>query len=249
MPHSDLPSIRLDLIPGTLCDARMWTRLTPLLGDHIAFHHVPLHKARTRLQMQELIASHSAQASHLVAFSLGAYLAVEYAVAHPERIASLTLIANSAKGLQPEEIATRQRIAVMLERNAYTGITRQRLREILHPAHLQDAALVGLIDQMALELGKDVLLTQFATTIDRLDLMDRLADLPFPVLIVGAEDDRLVPASDLREMAARFPDATLQMFGEQTGQQTGHMIPLEAPQALADAMLAFMAANPALFQR
>lgn len=242
------PPFRLDFIPGTLCDERMWTRLIPLLGN-VDCRHVPLHKARTRVQMQELIAGHSAQKSHLVAFSLGAYLAVEYAVAHPGRIASLTLIANSAKGLQPAEIETRQRIAVMLERNAYTGITRQRLREILHPAHVHDASIVSLIDSMALDLGKDVLLTQFATTIDRLDLMDRLAELPFPVLIIGAEDDRLVPAADLREMAARFPHATLHMFGEQTGQQTGHMIPLEAPEALADAMLAFMAASPAAFQR
>ncbi|KAB8044904.1 alpha/beta fold hydrolase [Janthinobacterium aquaticum] len=249
MTAENLPSIRLDLIPGTLCDERMWMRVAPLLDQHCDLHYVPLHKARTRGQMQELIAGHSAPRAHLVAFSLGAYLAVEYAVAHPERIASLTLIANSARGLQPAEIETRQRIAVMLERNAYTGITRQRLREILHPAHLQDAAIVGVIDQMALELGKDVLLTQFATTIGRLDLMDELAALTFPVLIVGAEDDKLVPAADLRAMAARFPHATLQMFGEASGQQTGHMIPLEAPQALADAMLAFIADHPSVFQR
>lgn len=249
MTAENLPSIRLDLIPGTLCDQRMWARLAPLLGAGFDLHHVPLHKARTRAQMQELIAGHSAPHTHLVAFSLGAYLAVEYAVAHPERIASLTLIANSAKGLQPAEIETRQRIAVMLERNAYTGITRQRLREILHPAHLQDADMVGLIDQMALELGKDVLLTQFATTIDRPDLMNRLAALPFPVLIVGAEDDKLVPAADLIEMAASFPNATLHLFGEASGQQTGHMIPLEAPQALAEAMLAFIAAHASVFQR
>ena len=249
MSYPTSPSLRLDFIPGTLCDERLWTRLMPLLGGHFDLHHVPLHKARTRLQMQELIASHSAPQAHIVAFSLGAYLAVEYAVAHPERVASLTLIANSAKGLQPAEIETRQRIAVMLERNAYTGITRQRLREILHPVHVQDAAIVGLIDQMAHDLGKDVLLTQFATTIDRLDLMDRLAGLAFPVLIVGAEDDKLVPAADLRDMAANFPHATLQMLGEASGQQTGHMIPLEAPQALADAMLAFIADHRAVFQR
>ena len=42
---------RLDFIPGTLCDERMWSRLTPELGDDYDVHHVPLHKARTRLQI------------------------------------------------------------------------------------------------------------------------------------------------------------------------------------------------------
>jgi hypothetical protein len=94
---------RLDLVPGTLCDERMWGRLLPLLGDGFEFHHVPLHKARSRAQMQELIGAHTAPKANLVAFSLGAYLAVEYALANPERVNSLVIIASSARGLQEKE--------------------------------------------------------------------------------------------------------------------------------------------------
>ena len=80
---------RLDFIPGTLCDARMWSRLLPLLGEQYACQHVPLHEAQTRQQMHALISQHSAERAHLVAFSLGAYLALEYALAHPS-MAALT---------------------------------------------------------------------------------------------------------------------------------------------------------------
>jgi pimeloyl-ACP methyl ester carboxylesterase len=123
----------------------------------------------------------------------------------------------------------------MLERNAYAGMSRQRLRELLHPSHLDEEAIAGPIQQMALDLGKEVLLTQFATTIDRPDLMERLAELNFPVLIVGAEEDNLVPPEDLRQMAARFPDASLRMLAG----DTGHMSPLEAPEVLARYMQGF----------
>ena len=201
-----------------------------MLGDTFEFNFIPLHQARTRMEMRELIATGSAPEANLVAFSLGAYLAIEHAVAHPERVKSLVLIANSARGLKPAEVQARERIVAVLERNAYAGMSRQRLRELLHPAHLDEEAIVGPIQQMALDLGKEVLLTQFATTIDRPDLMERLAELSFPVLIVGAEEDNLVPPEDLRQMAARFPDASLQMLAG----DTGHMIPLEAPEALAD---------------
>lgn len=226
--------IRLDLIPGTLCDQRMWSRVAPLLGG-FDLNHVPLHKARTREQMRELIAAHSAPKTNLVGFSLGAYLAVEYAVAHPERIGTLVLIANSCKGLLPTEAQARKRIVAMLEKNAYSGMTRQRLRELLHPAHMADESITGVIQQMAVDLGKEVLLAQFTTTIDRVDYMDRLHELPFPVLIVGADGDQLVPAADLRDMASRLPAARLEMIA----QDTGHMIPLEAPEPLADLLNAF----------
>ena len=59
--------------------------------------------------------------------------------------------------------------------------------------------------------------------------MARLPELDFPVLIVGAEDDKLVHPDDLRAMAARLPQATLHLLKD----NTGHMIPLEAPGALA----------------
>lgn len=230
--------IRLDCIPGTLCDERLWSRLAPALGDAFDLRHVPLHEARTRPQMQALIAGHSAPRAHLAGFSLGAYLALEHALAHPQRVQSLTLIANSAQGLLPAEIAARQRIVAMLERNAYAGITRQRLRELLHPSHMDDATITGLIRQMGLDLGKDVLLAQFITTIARPDLMARLPELDFPVLIVGAEDDKLVNPDELRAMAARLPQATLHLLKG----NTGHMIPLEAPGPLADAMRAHLEA-------
>ncbi|OBV38161.1 alpha/beta fold hydrolase [Janthinobacterium psychrotolerans] len=230
---------RLDLIPGTLCDARLWARLERELAGHASVHHIPLQQAGTRQQMRDMIAALSAPQAHLVGFSLGAYLALEHAVRHPERIASLTLIANSARGLAEEEIATRKRVIALLERNTYAGITRQRLRELLHPAHLEDAAITGLIRQMALDLGKDVLLAQFAQTFDRPDLMDCLPGLPFPVLIVGAEGDQLVASADLVAMAQQLPRATLHLLQA----PSGHMIPLEAPAELACAMLAFL--NPA----
>lgn len=230
--------LRLDLIPGTLCDERMWARVAPLL-DGFDLHHVPLHKARTRDQMRELIATHSAPKTHLVGFSLGAYLAVEYAVAHPERIETLVLIANSCKGLLPAEVEARKRIVGMLEKNAYSGMTRHRLRELLAPAHVEDASITGPIQDMAVDLGKEVLLAQFTTTIDRVDYMDRLHELPFPVLIVGSESDQLADADDLRAMAALLPNARLHMIAEDAQEPSGHMVPLEAPHTLAERMRAF----------
>lgn len=225
-------SIRLDFVPGTLCDERMWQRLTPLLDAVTAaavdYRHVPLPAARTRAQMRTLIAEHSAPQANIVAFSLGTYLTLEHALAHPGRVRSLVLIANSARGLSDTEIQTRRRIAVMLAKNAYTGMSAARLRELLHPSHLGNPDIAGVIERMALDLGKDVLLAQFEATLEREDLMDRLGEITCPVLIVGSPGDKLVPAEALAAMHARFPDSRLHMV-----ENAGHMVPLEAPEELA----------------
>jgi pimeloyl-ACP methyl ester carboxylesterase len=223
-----MQSIRLDLVPGTLCDERMWSRLTPLLGAGFEFNYVPLYEAKDRSQMQQVLADHSAAPANIVAFSLGVYMALEYALAHPERVKSLVLIAGSAKGLSAKEKELRERTIPMLERTAYAGLSSVRLREVLHPLHHDDHSIIDLIQQMALDLGKDVLLTQFRASMNRPDVIDRLHEITCPVLLVGANEDRLVDPAILPEMHPRFPNARLRMYDN-----TGHMIPLEVPQLLA----------------
>lgn len=231
--------IRLDFIPGTMCDERMWAGLTPLLGAGADCRFIPLHQARDRAAMRQVIAAHSAPSANLVAFSMGAYLALEHALAYPERVNSLVLIAASAKGLEADEIERRQRTMKVLASHAYSGMSAAQLRDFVHPSNMENQAVVGVIRQMALDLGKDVLLAQFAAAMERADLLDRLAELRCPVLLIGSTDDRKVDAGDLRQMHARCPGSRLVMLHD-----TGHMIPLEAPQAVAAAMQDCYALGP-----
>jgi pimeloyl-ACP methyl ester carboxylesterase len=64
--------------------------------------------------------------------------------------------------------------------------------------------------------------------------MERLQELRCPVMIVGAEDDAMVRAADLREMAERVAGAKLEILSG-----SGHMIPLEVPEKLRDALVGF----------
>ncbi|WP_145647514.1 alpha/beta fold hydrolase [Pseudoduganella lurida] len=240
MKSSDLSTdaaLRIDLIPGTMCDDRLWHKLLPLLPATITPAFVPLYKGRTRAQMAALVAAHSAPAAHLVGFSMGAYLALEHALAHPDRVRSLVLIATSGRGLRPEEKERRQRTMAALEKHAFAGMPMNQLRSFVHPAHLDDASIAGTIQQMALDLGKATMLAQFVASMDRPDLMARLTELRCPVLVVGAEDDQMVGAAELRAMAPLVPRGSLAILDG-----SGHMIPLEVPQPLATALVTFYGA-------
>lgn len=121
-----------------------------------------------------------------------------------------------------------------LEGHAFADTTPDRLRSFVLPAHLDDPAIAGVIRQLSLDLGKDMMLAQFAALMERPNLMERLPELRCPVLIVGPHDDAMARADDLRAMAARLPGARVDILA-----CSGHMIPLEAPERLRDALLRF----------
>jgi pimeloyl-ACP methyl ester carboxylesterase len=195
---------------------------------------VPLFKARSRAQMRTLISARTAPGAHIVAFSMGAYLALEHALGHPDRVASLVLISSSARGLRAEEKERRQRSMAVLEKHAFAGTPPGQLRSFVLPAHVDEPSIAGVIQRMSLDLGKETMLAQFAASMERPDLMERLQELRCPVMIVGSEQDMMVRMADLREMAQRVPGAQLEILSG-----SGHMIPLEAPEQLCDALVRF----------
>ena len=75
---------------------------------------------------------------------------------------------------------------------------------------------------------KDVLLAQFVASMERPDLMERLTEIRCPVLLIGAQQDLLVDPADLVEMQRRLPAAQLSLH-----EGSGHMLPLELPEAVS----------------
>jgi pimeloyl-ACP methyl ester carboxylesterase len=68
------------------------------------------------------------------------------------------------------------------------------------------------------------------------DLMGRLGDLSVPALVLCGEEDKMTPPKYSRYLAGHLPDAELVLIPG-----TGHMVMLEAPEAVARAILDFLA--------
>jgi pimeloyl-ACP methyl ester carboxylesterase len=72
--------------------------------------------------------------------------------------------------------------------------------------------------------------------LDRGDDRDRLVQIACPVLVLAGDRDRLRSVAEAREMAEAMAHATFRVI-----EQSGHMIPLEQPAAMAGALLAWLA--------
>jgi pimeloyl-ACP methyl ester carboxylesterase len=220
----------LSFLPGTMCDQRLWQPVWAALNGRFATDYIPIETELTRRGMRGLIQSAGAVGYPLalVAFSMGGYLALEYALDNPGRVASLTLVGSSAFGLTEAESAERKRAIAFLADHGYRGIPKNRINQFVHPSHQSDPAVVEVIRAMDRDLGKEVLLAQLTETSERISLAPRLAELEIPVLLVGADGDPFVPWSSIERMAELIPGARTAM-----AVNAGHMMPLEQPDWLA----------------
>ncbi|WP_052262645.1 alpha/beta fold hydrolase [Pseudoalteromonas luteoviolacea] len=229
---------RLAMVPGTQCNNRLWERLTPLLRAHIKPSHIAIEQCATRAHMLEKIGDELPSSGHLLGFSMGGYLTLEYALAHPERVDSLVLIACSAFGLNKGEKLARNTMRNFLKANTYPGMSPRRIQQFIGSNRWQDKALIEVIKAMDKTLGGATLLNQVQETSDREDLSARLCSLTCRVLIIAARDDQQVAWQDLKRMAELLPDAQLTVLND-----CGHMVPLEQPEALAERLNLFYSAK------
>ncbi len=184
----------------------------------------------------------------LVGNSAGGTVAMLAALAHPERVKALVLIAPSVYGgydgggggqltLVRWLINTPQmrRLGPLLARQ----IERWGLdfaRSAWHdPTRITDDILQGY--QKPLQAADwDRALWELAAAGGPSCLPARLAELQLPVLVITGDNDRIVPTQQSVKLAAELPNATLVVVPA-----CGHLPHEECPQAVLDALHLFLA--------
>lgn len=228
--------VTLLLLPGLLCDARLWrdqaAALAPLARPVIA--------DLTRDDRIEAMASRAIADVQgdfaLAGLSMGGYVALEIMRQAPERVTRLCLLDTSARA-DTEEQKRRRRGLISLSRSGqFRGVTPRLLPQLIHPSRL-DGPLAAEVMEMAERVGKDAFRRQQEAIMHRVDSRPDLARIAVPTLVgVGAED-ALTPPHLAAEMAALIPGARLRHF-----EGSGHLPTMEAPEAVTAALAAWLAA-------
>jgi pimeloyl-ACP methyl ester carboxylesterase len=227
------------LIPGNMCDERLWqpvARRLSTAGHTIS--HAPRLDQPSIGAMADAVSTAIDQPAVLVGFSMGAIVAAELARRAPERVTALALVAFNASADLPERAAVRPR----QQQSVRDGMLETIVTDELKPNYLAlgnrgDAELLQIVMDMARALGPEVFVTQSEALRLRDDLRPSLAGLRMPVVLTCGSEDRLCPP----EWHVRW--ATL--IGAQARvvvvPGAGHLLPLERPQPLAEALLPWLA--------
>jgi 3-oxoadipate enol-lactonase len=189
----------------------------------------PLEFAAFSRDLLRLLDFFQAAKAHLVGLSMGGRIVRDFALRHPERVATLTL-ANTHPGfdaLTPEQV--RQFVAERLAR------TPESMRGLLGAKARPEAYEALAASFKALRRESFVKTLEASVAQDRAAPVERIRA---PTLVITGAEDRVYPPELARDMARRIPGARLVEL-----EGCGHLSNLEQPERFNEALLQFLGAG------
>lgn len=220
------------LISGFMADETLWDDLLEPLAPFGPVIALALREGETIEAMAQALLPALPERFHLAGFSMGGYVAREIVRLVPERIESLMLIATSARG-DTEEMIRQRRSALKSPPERFKGLSRPAIQSSLHPDLKDDAAILARVRDMGTRLGGHVFHRQ--SFIARDGDLERLSDINVATLVVSADHDLLRSDTEQDELLNGIAGAEHATIAD-----SGHMIPLEQPQALAKVMTGWL---------
>ena len=167
----------------------------------------------------------------LAGMSVGGFMALEFALAHPERLAGLIVIAAASQGYTPEE---REAYHGQFDKLDEDGPVPRAFAEWVAPfcfgetTQARNSALADhWIERWSTTVPARAVLFQGRSWIDKADITARLAALRVPTLVIHGEEDVPIPIERAQTLADALPDATFARIA-----QAGHSVNLEQPEAV-----------------
>ena len=231
------------LIMGAFYSSRMWYPTLPALTAHhraVWFDNRGTGRSTgtPEASIEDMAADALAvldaaglETAHVYGLSLGGVVALELALAAPDRVRSLVLgctcVLTRDKPRAPVELndvlatATREDlVASTLYGSVCTPEQRERNAQELLADTAETASLIAQQNALRAYAGD----------------LERVRTLSMPALVLHGEEDLIVPVDWGRELAATLPRSALVVYGG-----TGHNYPLEQGDRANDDVLAFLA--------
>lgn len=214
----------LMLLPGLLCDARLWRDQIEALADIAA----PMVADLTLDDRLEAMAERALAAMPprfaVAALSMGGYVAFALLRLAPERVSRVLLMDTSARADTEYQARRRRSLMALSGSGRFHGVAPRMLPNLLHPDRLGDPVLGAEVAAMAARVGREAFVRQQTAILHRPDSRADLAQIRAPTLVAVGEGDQLTPPALAEEIAGGIPGARLEPI-----EGCGHLPPMEAP--------------------
>lgn len=224
----------LVLLPGMMCDARLWGPQMGALGRR-AVLHATLTEHDTVQALAVAVLAAAPPRFALAGLSMGGIVAMEVLRQAPARVDRLALLDTNPRAELPQVKAAREPQIAAVK----SGRLREVMRDELKPNYLVESpekpAILDLCMDMAVDLGAEVFVRQSRALAHRPDQTGTLASWHGPALVLMGAEDRLCPRDRHEQMHALMPQSTLVIV-----EDAGHLPTLEQPERTTAALIRWL---------
>jgi 3-oxoadipate enol-lactonase len=244
------------LLHEGICDSRMWDpqweRYTPshrvLRFDFRGYGRSPLEpgpyaSARDAI---ELLDHHGFDRAALVGVSLGGRVALEVALAAPERVTALVLVGSGLPGhdWSEEMRATWEREEAALRAGDLDGAVEVSLQAWVDGPRRRPEDVDAEVRKRVAEMQRRALELQLPVEEDEEELLvedvaERLGDITAPTLVLAGEEDQPDIQAIADRLAREIPGARRAAIAD-----TAHVPSMERPAEFDELVLGFLEAGP-----
>lgn len=220
----------LVLLPGTLCDLRVWQPVAERLDPQWRTQFVDFGALDRVAEMAARALSAASGLLIPVGVSMGGIVALEMWRLAPERIAALALFdTNPGADTEARRRAREHQLdqAHLAGPNGLQTLVRSHLLPSYFPRAVSPVVETTVL-AMAADAGLTTFVKQSEALASRIDYWPLLSCIKKPVLVACGEFDLLCPPSQHRQMAAQLSQAQFRLISE-----AGHLAPLEQPSQTA----------------
>lgn len=227
------------LLPGLLCDQVAWAATAALLPEFDC--RVPAWGALDTIgaMAEHVLATTPEPRFALAGHSMGGRVALEVVRRAPHRVSHLALLDTGYQALPDGEAAEKERSgrAALLARSREDGMRAMGqvwATGMVHPDQIGTPLFDAILDMIG-RSNPDQFAAQIQALLGRPDATAQLSDVRCPTLVLCGRQDTWSPLARHEIMAGLIPGAVLSVV-----EHSGHMSPMERPEAVAAAMRAWL---------
>lgn len=222
----------LVLVPGLLCDERLWRHQVEGLADLTDRVLVPdVTGEGSMAGIARSILEVAPERFSLAGLSMGGYISLEVVRQAPDRVEALALLDTSARPDTPEQTEARLALIELARTGRFDEVWRMLLPKIVHPNRVEEPEIRSTVREMAHAVGPEGFERQERAIIGRPDIRGDLPGISCPVLVLCGKDDALTPPHLHEELVDGIPGGRLRQIDH-----CGHLSTLERPEAVTRAM-------------
>ena len=221
----------LILLPGLLCDERLWATQAKGLAASARVITPDLTGYESIESVADGVLDQVPGEFSLAGFSMGGCVALEIVARAPERVHRLALLSTSPRGILPAVQKHYLDSIASIEAGGLDAYLADAFPLYVAPVRVHDHALWSTFAAMAKSLGPAVAVRQMRSLLAYQGFRDELGRIDCPTMIICGREDRRTPVAVHEEMAGQIPEAKLRVI-----ERAGHFTPLEEPQAVTETL-------------